>query len=294
MILVMGTAMWGWKIDRETAFILADHFVESGGKWFDTASNYPIDRKPAHYGLAEQWLSEWISSRNVNVSVILKVGSLVNDGSPRHDLAPEFLNAKLGQAESRFGTSLRTVAIHWDDRSDRILVGETIAFFRTIKSQGMGIGMSGICHPDIYADLAPDLYNDWQIQIKFNPLSWTAYSHYKRFQGRRRFWAYGLNAGGLNFSGSYTNQSSTNLRGSPIEVSLTKCRKFVEIHRADRNCPRSLNELALLCAASFSDISGVLISVSNLEQLSETLNAARSTYSPELIKAAHDFIINAE
>ena len=58
--LVLGTAMWGWTVDKVTAFQLLDAWYAAGQRKVDTATNYPIDRVPEHFRLAEQILAEWI------------------------------------------------------------------------------------------------------------------------------------------------------------------------------------------------------------------------------------------
>src|SRR4051812_29423631 len=95
MILVLGTAMWGWTIDHNQAFALADRFYALGGRWFDTASKYPINKNPVHFGLAAHWLGEWVVSRDVaDAHVLIKVGALRNDGSAVCDLGPNALRAQ--------------------------------------------------------------------------------------------------------------------------------------------------------------------------------------------------------
>src|SRR5215207_635760 len=104
MIPVLGTAMWGWTVDRSRAFDLADRFYELDGRWFDTASNYPISRDPARFGVAARWLADWCSTRHrIDGCVIAKVGALRNDGSDLCDLGPENLLCQFASMCDLFG-----------------------------------------------------------------------------------------------------------------------------------------------------------------------------------------------
>ncbi len=54
--LCMGTQTFGWGADEPTAHTMADHFVESGGNFFDTSNIY-------NEGKSETMLGNWIKSR---------------------------------------------------------------------------------------------------------------------------------------------------------------------------------------------------------------------------------------
>ena len=42
--LVLGTALWGWGVDRNEAYKLLESFFENGGAVVDTSTNYPINK----------------------------------------------------------------------------------------------------------------------------------------------------------------------------------------------------------------------------------------------------------
>jgi aryl-alcohol dehydrogenase-like predicted oxidoreductase len=196
--IILGTAMWGWTVDQALAFALADRFYDSGGRWFDTASNYPINKDPSCFGLAERWLGEWAHSRaHDDVAVIVKIGALANDGSPAADLTSGHLRRMFDQAKTRFEQRLQLLSLHWDHRSDPGQVADTLDVLRDVHGQGYGVGLSGIRAPLVYAQQAPDLQEHWWIQIKHNALTTAAYQHYAPFHGRATFLAYGLNGGGI-------------------------------------------------------------------------------------------------
>ncbi len=90
--LILGTAMWGWTTPRETAFAMLDEWYSRGFREVDTATNYPIDRDPEHFRLAEKILLEWIAAHGVtDLEVMMKIGSVNNLRSPEHLLTKSFI-----------------------------------------------------------------------------------------------------------------------------------------------------------------------------------------------------------
>ena len=72
--LVLGTAQWGWTIDRQTAFSLLDFWLEPGERHVDAATNYPIDKNPAHFRLSEQMLSEYLAAHGLHdLRIVMKL-----------------------------------------------------------------------------------------------------------------------------------------------------------------------------------------------------------------------------
>ena len=77
--LILGTALWGWGIDKISAFKILDNFVDNGFKKIDVATNYPINGEYEKFGQTMSWLKEWINYNNSNlIKVICKLGSLSN------------------------------------------------------------------------------------------------------------------------------------------------------------------------------------------------------------------------
>lgn len=268
---ILGTALWGWTLDKDKVFRLADRFYAAGGRQFDTASNYPIDKDPGHFGLAARWLAEWVEKRGADeAEIIVKVGALRNDGGPENDLGPAFLLDALDNCRALFGPALATFSLHWDDREDSGAIAETVKVFRAAHEGGLAIGLSGIARPDLYHGLAPDLAADWRIQIKYNPLTLEAYGPYRPFHGQRRFIAYGLNGGGLRFGGDYGARDSATVRGIKKDVDLRRFERMIEDQRTTAGCPRTFNELAILNAAANDDMEAILIGPSKPAHLDET------------------------
>ena len=272
MIPVLGTAMWGWTVDCSRAFALADRFYELNGRWFDTASNYPINRDPARFGLAAQWLADWCSTRHhIDGCVIAKVGALRNDGSDLCDLRPERLLHQFASMRDLFGPCLRALSIHWDNRADQVAVNETAGVLRSVLRQGYDVGLSGIKHPALYWNALADVAEHCWIQVKLNVLSRSAYEHYAPFHGRSRFLAYGLNAGGLKLGATYDEASSARVRGAVTSVDLSGFENILESWRKDPLLPRTFNELALALVGLENRFAGVLIGPSRIDQLEESM-----------------------
>ena len=90
--LILGTALWGWGIEKINAFRILDKFVERGFKKVDVATNYPINEDHLSYGQTINWLREWVKyNGKYSIEVICKVGSLSNSKSPKCNLSKSFL-----------------------------------------------------------------------------------------------------------------------------------------------------------------------------------------------------------
>lgn len=270
--VILGTAMWGWTINKHSAFSLATHFTNLGGVLFDTASNYPIDGNVTHFGLAQRWLAEWFEKNpDTRSRVIVKIGSSSNDGSSNVDLGAKTVLKKFDTLQLLFGYRVGMIFVHWDNRDNYFKIENTISAFREIKKLGIGIGLSGIKYPDIYARIGPDLLEDWLIQIKYNIFSRSSYNHYEGFQGKRRFLAYGLNAGGFKMDGSYGATNSFVARDSNQQYITSQTVEKLLSKKPDMpNSPKTLNSLSLLSAFENKDILGVIVGPSSIKQLDDT------------------------
>lgn len=272
--LVLGTALWGWGIDKAAAFEMADLFVAGGGRLIDTATNYPINRNPDDFGKASAWIAEWLRlNPKSGLRVTAKIGSVDNTGGPATLLGPSFIGLSVGFLEAQFHGALSIVAIHWDNREDPTEIEGTLGGFREIRQRGFAIGFSGVRRPDLYAQLAPDLAGDWVIQVRENLRSRQARDHYSPHFPKARYLAYGINMGGLKLEGSCGPGSSMSLRGIDIPAEdLARVRSFLERHQTLSFAPSTMNELALLNAHFTSVISGVVVGPRNADQLRETMD----------------------
>jgi aryl-alcohol dehydrogenase-like predicted oxidoreductase len=272
MIPVLGTAMWGWTIGQDDAFRLADRFYEKGGRWFDTASNYPIDKVPEHFGLASRWLSDWIGSRGRrDAKVILKVGGVSNDGSPAFDLSEEVVRTLYRRSQDAFPEGPHVFSIHWDNRDDEAAIQPTIDVLNELSLSGQVVGLSGVKHPEIYSRRLADQARPCWIQVKHNILTQAAYASYQPFHGVAHFLAYGVNAAGLKFGQQYSAANSAVVRGAPTSLDIRRFERMVERWRDDPFMPKTFNELGLAFLTLTPDIKGVIIGPSKTSQLDESL-----------------------
>lgn len=278
MNLILGTAMWGWTTPPATAFALLDQFYAAGGRDVDGATNYPINKQPADFRRAEQILFEWIQAHGVaDLRVMMKVGSLNNLYTPDHNLSKSFLLIMLDEYQHALGTNLDTFMLHWDNRSEAEAIRDTYEALQIAQEQGCRLGLSGIRHPELHAQVNADFGFDFRIQVKHNLLQ-SDYSRYAPFHGAPRFIAYGINAGGIKLDpAKYTADSSLQARGgdtqaphpmaAPLQAVLQNAAQV-----PGRPAPRSMNHCGLAYAYHSPGMGGILIGPSKAEQLQDSLN----------------------
>jgi aryl-alcohol dehydrogenase-like predicted oxidoreductase len=275
--IILGTAMWGWTVARETCFALLDEFYQQGFREIDAATNYPIDKCPEDFRKAENILLEWIHSRQVkDLKVMMKVGSLDNMRGPENNLTRSFLLMNLDYYRHLFDSNLDTFMVHWDNRDDSRALEETMRALDEVRQQGLRVGLSGIRFPALYAQLNREFGIDFRIQIKHNLLH-SDYQRYKAFHEKNRFIAYGINAGGLKLDPSeYSPDSSLKARGGRGEALHPILDPLGEaIRNADRQADRppieNFNHCGLVFAFYHPGMEGIIIGPSRPEQLAGSL-----------------------
>lgn len=281
--LLLGTAMWGWTTPKETAFALLDEWYARGFREVDGATNYPIDKDPNHFRKAEKILLAWIKAHGVSdLEVMMKIGSVNNLRTPEQVLTRSFILMMLDEYRWLFGNNLRTLMVHWDNRDDASAVRETMEGLDVVRQQGLRIGLSGIRHPEVYAGLNRDFDFDFCIQIKHNVLQ-SDYERYAQFQGRRRFIAYGINAGGLKLDPeAYSAQSSLAARGADIGSEppivenirriIAQANEESSSHKKHRPPLSAMHEIGIIHAFYHPDILGILLGVSSVSQLRSSID----------------------
>lgn len=276
--LLLGTAMWGWATPRETAFALLDVWYARGFREVDGATNYPINKNPEHFRQAERILLEWIKTHGVSdLQVMMKIGSVNNLRTPEHILTRSFVLMMLDEYRWMFGSNLATLMVHWDNRDDASAVHETLEALDTARKFGLHIGLSGIRHPEIYAKINREFNFDFRIQLKHNVLQ-SDYDRYVPFHGKRRFIAYGINAGGLKLDPkAYSPESSLTARGADVTSEppvVEKIRRLIEETNEVPGRPQlsSMNEIGMIYAFYQPDMQGILLGVSKTEQLGTSID----------------------
>lgn len=280
-VLLLGTALWGWTIDKNTAFALLDEFYAAGCREVDAAVNYPINKNPADFRASERILLEWIAAHQVrDLKVIIKVGSLDNLYSPDANLTKSFLLLNLDDYRFRLGSNLDTFMIHWDNRADTAAIEDTLEALAEARRAGLRIGLSGIKRPELYAQLnqKPEFQFDFRIEIKHNVL-YSDYARYAAFHGCKRFLAYGIHAGGLKLNpAAYREDSSLKVRGGQIHALPPAAEKIRQWLEEDPAAP-DFHRLAMLYAAYNPDMQGIIIGPSSVEQLRQSLQVAASFHA---------------
>lgn len=274
--LVLGTALWGWGIERREAYQLLEHFLQSGGSIVDTATNYPINKHKEDFGLAVSWMADWVQQHgDSSLELIVKTGSRDNMGSPDVNLTPDHIERTADALRNQFASALSCISIHWDNRADdehqMAAIVQTVEAMSKLEQAGLSIGLSGIKHPELYFKADPALAEKWIIQVKENFMTRAARETYQIWFPKAKYLAYGINLGGLKIEAPKTN-SSIELRQINIPQLLTeRLGYFLNSDHGFEPRPVTLNELALAGTYVNPALSGVVIGPRNLEQLENTL-----------------------
>ncbi len=282
--LILGTAQWGWNVSREEAFRLLDHWLLAGRREVDAATNYPINKNPGDFRASEKILCEYVRAHGLrDLRVTMKIGSLDNLRTPDINLSPSFILMMGEEYERLLGSNLHSLMLHWDNRTEVKAIRESVAALsRLQKELGIRPGLSGIAHPDIYAGIQLETGIAFDIQLKNNVLQ-SDLGRYAALQAAtdNRFFAYGINAGGIKIDGVYP-EDSTYLRrgGDPEKVTSTleKLRLLLPKLNTDFVRPpvKTMNHVGLIYTALNPQFSGILLGVSSLAQLNETLDYWRN------------------
>lgn len=273
--LILGTALWGWGVDRASAHAMLDRFAADGGRIVDTATNYPINKQPGDYGRALAWIAEWLAvNQRADIAVLAKIGGIDNLGGSEPDLSPAAILRAEAMLRDALGAHLGTIAIHWDSRGaapeDRAAMAETLRCFAALHASGLSIGFSGVKYPELYQELAPALSGAWWIQVKENALSSAARLRYQQLFPDANFLAYGINMGGVKLQPA-TPGSSVALRDIAVPDGLIeRLAAFLDSAHGFTPRPASLNELALLTSFLNPGLSGVIVGPRGLDQLRTT------------------------
>ena len=198
--LCLGTAMWGWSVNDNAAFSILDCFYNDGNRYVDTANNYPLDGNINNYQKSALLIAKWCKSRNVkDLKITYKIGSLSNSNSPENNLSPQYLRVQIDWAMEMFGDNFHCAMIHWDNRSNSILIKKTIDFLSNYLNKfSLVLGISGIKNPDIYKEIMSDMeISEINIQSKHNFL----YSDLDKYDClsnmNSKLWGYGISVSGL-------------------------------------------------------------------------------------------------
>lgn len=300
--LILGTAMWGWTINRQQAYALLDQFYQAGGRWVDTASNYPINRNPADFRAAENILSDWLRENNVaDMRVIVKIGSIDNSGSPQNNLARSFLLMNIDLYRGLLGSNLSTLMIHWDNRADQEQIEETLRAFTAFREAGIQPGLSGIQSPEKYFTSQQFPEQAVPVQCKYN-LFHNGIDHYQQFSDRAEFLLYGINGGGLKFDKEYTSGSSATVRGVAVDEKTEVLETIAQTVKASQTAKQlgveQFNQVSLLHSWFEERASGIILGPSRPEHLRQSFEFIETIKkNPEcrsLLEEIHSIVNSAK
>ncbi|WP_262847675.1 aldo/keto reductase [Mumia quercus] len=152
--LVLGTMMFGTRIDEDTSYALLDRFVERGGVWLDTADCYAYwASRSGHGGDSESVLGRWLAARpgvRDRVKIATKVGA-----EPRWPDAPPSQHEGLSRRAVReaFEGSLRRLGVDrvdmlWLHKEDRTVpIEETVDALAELTADGSVARVGASNHP---------------------------------------------------------------------------------------------------------------------------------------------------
>ncbi|MDX1912299.1 MAG: aldo/keto reductase [Saprospiraceae bacterium] len=283
--LLLGTAQWGWTVAKDEAFRLLDAWMAAGYRNVDAATNYPINRNPADFRAAEFILHEYVQAHGIrDLRLTMKIGSLDNLRSPDVNLSPSFIQMMGHEYQRLFGDNLATVMFHWDNRSDATAIHHSLeSLLLLCREGGLRPGLSGIAHPAAYAEALRGLNSDFDIQIKHNILQsdLARYAPLTFATGRPHFFAYGINAGGVKLNAPYPAGSTFLARGGQPEQAAPVLDK-ISAALPDWNTAfvrppvKTMNQIGLIYAAWHPGLAGLVLGVSSVAQLRESLDFWRN------------------
>ncbi|MEV0586522.1 aldo/keto reductase [Nonomuraea sp. NPDC050310] len=127
----LGTNVFGWTADRDTAFEILDAYVAAGGNFLDTADVYPS--WATGESTSELIIGEWLASRGNRESIVLatKVGML----GGLEGLAPATIRTAVEASLRRLRTDY--LDLYWAHRDDRDTpLAETLGAFDELVREG--------------------------------------------------------------------------------------------------------------------------------------------------------------
>ncbi|MBK8557692.1 MAG: aldo/keto reductase [Lewinellaceae bacterium] len=283
MDLILGSAQWGWTTDRQTAFQLLETWQQAGFRAIDGATNYPINKQREDFRRAEGILLEFIRAHQVtDLNITMKIGSVDNLRSPDHNLSPTFLMMMTEEYLRLFGENLSGIMVHWDNRTDPALISESLEALASLHERyGLQIGLSGIAHPEAYAQALQTYPMPLHIQVKHNIFQSDLARYKPLFQSQNHFFAYGINAGGVKLKAPYPAESTFMARGGNPAVwqeKLDALRALLPQWNIATVRPpvQRMNHLGMIYAGLNPMIKGLVLGTGNQAQLKETLDFYRN------------------
>lgn len=278
-IPMLGTAQWGWTVNQSTAFQILDFWVAAGFNAVDIATNYPLNRNPADFRAAEKILAVYCDTAGKPpLRITMKIGALDNMRGPTPNLSPSFIRMMGMEYRRIFGAHLDCIMLHWDNRDDEAEIRASLEALADLQRDwGIRPGLSGIAHPEVYARACAGLDLEFDIQVKHNVLQSDLARYKPLMNGKNRFFAYGLNAGGVKLDAQYSDDSTFLTRGGDAAKFADRI-EWLQSRLSDWNTAfvrpplKTMNQIGLLNAVYNVDLQGIILGVSSVTQLVGSLD----------------------
>lgn len=275
--LCLGTAMWGWSIEKSTAFNILDVYYRAGYRYVDTAFNYPINSDPSCLSLAVKYVSEWQKANKVyDLKVVYKFGALSNSKSAQQNLSASNVQLSFECAKKLLGSNLYQMMVHWDNRGVVSDVEETINAMRSLSSD-VSLGFSGIRHGELYAKVLASVLSgcSFDIQVKSNFIHQGENEYKSLFDLNSNFWAYGISQGGLKLEASdYRKNSYVSLvrEGAYHEKNMNEeTVAMIKLALRDNEVLKNIYHYAIAYCEQNPRLVGYIVSPSSLQQMEEVI-----------------------
>jgi len=130
-----GTAGFGSRVDRETAFLMLDRFADCGGSFIDTANVYSRDFE-AGFSASERIIGEYLKSRGKHTFTVATKGAHpIPKTMHISRLSREEIEHDLDESLTSLG--LDTIDYYWLHRDDRSKpIGEIIEIMEGFVKSG--------------------------------------------------------------------------------------------------------------------------------------------------------------
>ena len=150
MDLVLGTMLFGTRIDEATSFALLDRYVAAGGRTLDTANCYAFWASgTGHGGQSEALLGRWLAANpglREELVIATKVGMEPVDGGGVEGLSAGVIEREAARSLERLG--VEAIDLYWAHGEDRATdLGETVAAFGELVDRGVVRRLGVSNHP---------------------------------------------------------------------------------------------------------------------------------------------------
>ncbi|MCB2214402.1 aldo/keto reductase [bacterium] len=133
--ICLGSAYFGTRIERETAFDILDTYFQAGGRFIDTANSYAGWLPDAQGGESERTIGAWMNSRNVRDEMFIAT----KVGFPYHDVpqgtTPDLIHKEIEKSLRNLDVErIDLYYAHVDDRSQPL--AETLKILNGLVEAG--------------------------------------------------------------------------------------------------------------------------------------------------------------